>query len=92
MLIANQTAKHSLKHYANMNVFQKAINGSFKRKVTVEEAEENSVEDVSQGVGRNHFASLASSVNGEEFEISKDPNTNVVHLKTEIENVGRRTQ
>ena len=47
MQVANETAKHSLKHYNNMNVFQKTINGSFKRKVAVEEGDVNSIEDVS---------------------------------------------
>ena len=91
-MLANQTAKHSLKHYANKNVFQKTLHGSFKRKVAVEE--EKSVEDVSVDVGRKNFASLASSHGDmeDEFEIKQDRGgSKVIHVTAEIDQMGRRT-
>ena len=96
MMLANQTAKHSLKHYANKNVFQKTINGSFKRKIAVEQVNEKSFDDVSADVGRKNFASLASSNDGEldeEFEIKQNRSgSKVIHVKAEIDKMGRRTQ
>ena len=98
-MLANQTAKHSLKHYANKNVFQKTINGSFKRKVAVDDIlDKKSLEEEAASaleVGRKHFASLASTVRDEdeEYEIKQNRvGSKIIHVKAEIDKIGRRTQ
>ena len=93
-----QTTQNSLNKYKN--VFQKTVNGNFggfRRKITIDEgitpldiksqSDESSME-------RKNFASLNSSKGSHEENVMiiKDSKTNIVHLDTNIDKVGRRTQ
>lgn len=100
-MLANQTAKQSLRHYANKNVFQKTVDGGFKRKLAVDDSkEQQEFEDGAiADVKRKNFASLTSSHNGDEFEDGDEfqiqqnkKGSKVIHVKAEIDKVGRRTQ
>ena len=93
-----QTTQNSLNKYKN--VFQKTVNsnfGGFRRKITIDEgttpldiksqSDESSME-------RKNFASLISSKGSHEENVMiiKDSKTNIVHLDTSIDKIGRRTQ
>ena len=94
-----QTTQNSLNKYKN--VFQKTVNGNFggfRRKITIDEGttplDAKSQSDESS-MDRKNFASLISSKGSHDEEnvmIIKDSKTNIVHLDTNIDKVGRRTQ
>ena len=94
-----QTTQNSLNKYKN--VFQKTVNGGFggfRRKITIDEGNTTPLDIKSQSdessMERKNFASLISSKGSHEENVMiiKDSKTNIVHLDTNIDKVGRRTQ